>query len=71
MHDHPAATGSSRAVTQIGAARQSGKCGGTRSDVAAGPDWRDRIAPLRRKRQLIAGLERLSGMKVTLKEAAA
>jgi len=36
-----------------------------------GPDWHDRIAPLRRKRQLIAELERLSGMKVTLKEAAA
>ncbi len=31
-----------------------------------GPDWHDRIAPLRRKRQLIAELERLSGMKVTL-----
>ncbi len=36
-----------------------------------GPDWHDRIAPLRRKRQLIAELERLSGKKVTLEEAAA
>jgi transposase len=36
-----------------------------------GPDWHDRIAPIRRKRQLIAELERLSGMKVTLQEAAA
>ena len=36
-----------------------------------GPDWHDRIAPLRRKRQLIAGLERLSGKKVTLEETAA
>jgi hypothetical protein len=36
-----------------------------------GPDWHDRIAPLRRKRQLIAGLERLSGKKVTLQQAAA
>jgi transposase len=36
-----------------------------------GPDWHDRIAPLRRKRQLIAELERLSGKKVTLQEAAA
>ncbi len=35
-----------------------------------GPDWHDRLAPLRRKRQLIAELERLSGMKVTLQEAA-
>jgi len=35
-----------------------------------GPDWHDRIAPLRRKRQLIAELERLSGMKVTLQDAA-
>jgi hypothetical protein len=31
-----------------------------------GPDWHDRIAPLRRKRQLIAELERLSGKKVIL-----
>jgi hypothetical protein len=36
-----------------------------------GPDWHDRIAPLRRKRQLIAELERLSGKKVTLHDAAA
>ncbi len=36
-----------------------------------GPDWHDRIAPLRRKRQLIAELERLSGRKVILQEAAA
>jgi hypothetical protein len=36
-----------------------------------GPDWHDRIAPLRRRRQLIAELERLSGKKVTLQEAAA
>jgi len=36
-----------------------------------GPSWHDRLAPLRRKRQLIAELERLSGMKVTLQEAAA
>ncbi len=36
-----------------------------------GPDWHDRIAPLRRKRQLIAELERLSGKKVTFEEAAA
>jgi transposase len=36
-----------------------------------GPGWHDRLAPLRRKRQLIAELERLSGMKVTLQEAAA
>jgi transposase len=36
-----------------------------------GPAWHDRLAPLRRKRQLIAELERLSGMKVTLPEAAA
>lgn len=45
------------------------------SDPAArftdlGPDWHDRIAPLRRKRQLIAELERLSGKKVTLHDAA-
>ena len=31
-----------------------------------GPDWHDRIAPIRRKRQLIAELERLSGKKVLL-----
>ena len=36
-----------------------------------GPDWHDRLAPLRRKRQLIAELERLSGKKVLLQEAAA
>jgi transposase len=35
-----------------------------------GPDWHDRIAPLRRKRQLIAELERLSGMTVTLHQTA-
>jgi transposase len=35
-----------------------------------GPDWHDRLAPRRRKRQLIAELERLSGMKVTLHQAA-
>ncbi len=45
------------------------------SDPAAhftdlGPDWHDRLAPLRRKRQLIAELERLSGKKVTLQDAA-
>ena len=36
-----------------------------------GPDWHDRLAPLRRKRQLIAELERLSGQKVTLHQATA
>jgi hypothetical protein len=36
-----------------------------------GPDWHERLAPIRRKRQLIAELERLSGMKVTLRQAAA
>jgi len=36
-----------------------------------GPHWHDRIAPLRRKRQLIAELERLSGKKVLLQEGAA
>jgi transposase len=36
-----------------------------------GPDWHDRLAPQRRKRQLIAELERLSGKKVLLQEAAA
>ena len=46
------------------------------SDPAArftdlGPDWHDRLAPLRRKRQLIAELERLSRKKVLLQEAAA
>ena len=46
------------------------------SDPAAcftdlGPDWHDRLIPLRRKRQLIAELERLSGKKVLLQEAAA
>jgi transposase len=35
-----------------------------------GPSWHDRLAPIRRKRQLIAELERLSGMKVTLQQAA-
>ncbi len=45
------------------------------SDPAAhftdlGPNWHDRLAPLRRKRQLIAELERLSGKKVTLHDAA-
>ena len=45
------------------------------SDPAAhftdlGPDWHDRLAPLRRKRQLIAELERLSGKKGTLHDAA-
>ena len=35
-----------------------------------GPDWHDRLAPLRRKRQLIAELESLSGKKVTLHDAA-
>ena len=44
------------------------------SDPAArftglGPDWHDRLVPLRRKRQLIAKLERLSGQKVTLNDA--
>ena len=33
-----------------------------------GPDWHDRLAPIRRKRQLIAELERLSGKKVLLQE---
>jgi len=46
------------------------------SDPAAqftdlGPDWHDRIAPARRKRQLIHELERLTGSKVTLQEAPA
>lgn len=35
-----------------------------------GPDWHDRLTPLRRKRQLVAELERLSGKKVVLQEAA-
>jgi transposase len=35
-----------------------------------GPEWHDRLAPLRRKRQLIAELERLSGKKVLFQEAA-
>jgi len=35
-----------------------------------GPDWHDRLAPQRRKRQLITELERLSGQKVTLTDAA-
>ena len=34
-----------------------------------GPTWHDHLAPLRRKRQLIAELERLPGMKVTLHQA--
>ncbi len=34
-----------------------------------GPDWHDRLAPQRRKHQLIAELERLSGKKVTLHDA--
>ena len=46
-------------------------CGHLLSDPGAhfadlGPDWHDRLAPLRRKRQLIAELERLSGKKVLL-----
>jgi transposase len=36
-----------------------------------GPNWHDRLAPLRRKRQLVAELERLSGKKVMLQEATA
>jgi transposase len=36
-----------------------------------GPDWHDRLTPIRRKRQLIAELERLSGKKVLLQEGAA
>jgi transposase len=36
-----------------------------------GPDWHERLTPIRRKRQLIAELERLSGKKVLLQEAAA
>ena len=36
-----------------------------------GPDWHDRLAPLRRKRQLVAELERLSGKKVLLQDTAA
>ena len=36
-----------------------------------GPDWHDRLAPVRRKRQLITELERLSGKKVLLQEATA
>jgi transposase len=36
-----------------------------------GPDWHDRLAPQRRKRQLIAELERLSGKKVLLQEESA
>jgi transposase len=35
-----------------------------------GPDWHDRLAPLRRKRQLVAELERLSGKKVVLQDTA-
>jgi transposase len=34
-----------------------------------GPTWHDHLAPQRRKRQLIAELKRLSGMKVTLHQA--
>ena len=36
-----------------------------------GPDWHDRLAPIRRKRQLIAELERLTGKTVSLQETAA
>ena len=36
-----------------------------------GPDWHDTLAPIRRKRQLTAELQRLSGKKVLLQEAAA
>ena len=36
-----------------------------------GRDWHDRLAPQRRKRQLIAELERLSGKKVLLQEETA
>jgi transposase len=36
-----------------------------------GPDWHDRLAPIRRRRQLIAELERLSGKKVLLQEQTA
>ena len=36
-----------------------------------GPGWHDRLAPIRRKRQLIAELERLSGKKVRLQQEAA
>ena len=36
-----------------------------------GPGWHDRLAPQRRKRQLITELERLSGQKVILQETAA
>lgn len=38
--------------------------------IDLGPDWHDRVAPQRRKHQLIAELERLSGKKVTLHDAA-
>jgi transposase len=46
------------------------------SDPAAqftdlGPDWHDKIAPIRRKRQLIAELERLTGKKILLQDTAA
>jgi transposase len=36
-----------------------------------GPDWHDRLTPIRRKRQLITELERLSGKKVLLQDEAA
>jgi len=36
-----------------------------------GPDWHDRLAPIRRERQLIAELERLTGKTVALQESAA
>lgn len=36
-----------------------------------GPDWHDKLAPIRRKRQLITELERLTGHKVTLQDTAA
>jgi transposase len=35
-----------------------------------GPGWHDKIAPIRRKRNLIAELERLTGKKVQLQDAA-
>jgi hypothetical protein len=41
------------------------------TDPSGLPIWHDRIAPLRRKRQLIAELERLSGKKVLLQQEAA
>jgi transposase len=35
-----------------------------------GPHWHDRLAPIRRERQLIAELERLPGKKVLLQQEA-